>query len=109
VICIEPGGIRPFEFVTEYLGEMYPAWRWCEKQDAFEDALRALELKPALPDFYNILLERPRCDENGYGLAFVDASRKANLGSSLSHSCNSNCYTEVCVCVCVCVCMCICV
>jgi hypothetical protein len=27
-------------------------------------------------------------------LAFVDASRRANLGSSLSHSCNSNCYTE---------------
>lgn len=29
----------------------------------------------------------------------MDASRKANLGSSLSHSCNSNCYTEVRVCV----------
>lgn len=28
-------------------------------------------------------------------MAFVDASRKANLGSSLSHSCNANCYTEV--------------
>jgi hypothetical protein len=76
-------------------GELYPAWRWCEKQDAIEDALKALELKPALPDFYNILLERPRTDGAGYGLAFVDASRRANLGSSLSHSCNANCYTEV--------------
>ncbi|EKU21256.1 set domain protein, partial [Nannochloropsis gaditana CCMP526] len=26
-----------------------------------------LNLKPALPDFYNILLERPRGDANGYG------------------------------------------
>jgi hypothetical protein len=48
-----------------------------------------------LPDFYNILLERPRQDPDGYGLLYVDASQKANVGSSCSHSCNSNCTSSV--------------
>jgi hypothetical protein len=29
------------------------------------------------------------------GLLYVDASRKANLGSSCSHSCDSNCTSAV--------------
>lgn len=36
-----------------------------------------------------------RQDPNGYGLLYVDASQKANLGSSCSHSCNSNCTSAV--------------
>lgn len=46
---------------------MYPPYRWCEKLDVVEQAQRKFELKPTLPDFYNILLERPRQDPRGYG------------------------------------------
>lgn len=85
--------------------------------DVIEAAQSEFELKPTLPDFYNILLERPRQDPAGYGellcsiiscsyvnfivqfefsgLIFVDASQKANMGSSCSHSCNSNCTSSV--------------
>jgi [histone H3]-lysine4 N-trimethyltransferase ATXR3 len=67
VVCINPAGIPPHTFVSEYLGELYPAYRWCERLDVVEQAQQAFELKPALADFYNILLERPRQDPNGYG------------------------------------------
>jgi len=48
-----------------------------------------------LPEFYNILLERPRQDPGGYGLLWIDASQMANLGGSCSHSCHSNCTSAV--------------
>ena len=34
-------------------------------------------------------------DPGGYGLLYVDASQRANVGSSCSHSCNSNCTSAV--------------
>lgn len=40
-------------------------------------------------------LERPQADPRGYGLLFVDASRKAGHGSSLSHSCAPTCEVRV--------------
>jgi CW-type Zinc Finger/Protein SET DOMAIN GROUP 2 C-terminal/SET domain len=40
-------------------------------------------------------LERPQTDPRGYGLLFVDASRKAGHGSSLSHSCAPTCEVRV--------------
>ena len=95
VICINPNGIAAHVFVTEYLGEAYPPYRWCERLDVVDQAQKIYELKPTLPDFYNILLERPRYDPNGYGLLYVDASQKANLGSSCSHSCASNCTSSI--------------
>lgn len=67
VVCIDPSGIEPHVFVTEYLGELYPSYRWCERLDVVEQAQKQFELKPVLPDFYNILLERPRSDPRGYG------------------------------------------
>jgi hypothetical protein len=67
VVCTNPNGIPPHVFVSEYLGELYPAYRWCEKLDVVEQAQKTFELKPTLPDFYNILLERPRHDPQGYG------------------------------------------
>ena len=33
-----------------------------------------------LPDFYNIMLERPRDDEGGYDILFVDAASKVRAG-----------------------------
>lgn len=81
--------------VTFYRGELYPSWRWGEKMDAIELTQRRKGLKPALPDFYNMVLERPQTDPRGYGLLFVDASRKAGHGSSLSHSCDPTCEVRV--------------
>ena len=95
VVCANPQGIAPHVMVSEYLGEIYPPYRWCERLDVVEQAQQTFGLKPTLPDFYNILLERPRQDPGGYGLLYVDASQKANLGSSCSHSCNSNCTSAV--------------
>ena len=43
-------------------------------------------------------LERPQQDPRGYGLLFVDASRKAGHGSSLSHSCAPTCEVRVAAC-----------
>ena len=82
-------------FVDMYLGEIYPAWRWGERADGVEAAQKTLGMKPQLPDFYNILLERPGADADGYGLVYVDATRRANLCSSLSHSCDANCNTYI--------------
>ena len=90
IIVTAPEGIKPHQFISEYLGDIYPPYRWCERLDVVEQAQRKHSMKPTLPDFYNILLERPRQDPAGYGLLFVDASQKSNMGSSCSHSCESN-------------------
>jgi len=90
IICTAPEGIQPHVLISEYLGDIYPPYRWCERLDVVEQAQQKYSLKPTLPDFYNILLERPRQDPQGYGLLFVDASQKSNMGSSCSHSCAAN-------------------
>ena len=81
--------------VTFYRGEVYPSWRWGEKMDAIEITQQRKGLKPVLPDFFNMALERPQIDPRGYGLMFVDASRKAGHGSMLSHSCQPSCEVRV--------------
>ena len=81
--------------VTFYRGEVYPSWRWGEKMDAIEITQQRKGLKPVLPDFFNMALERPQLDPRGYGLMFVDASRKAGHGSMLSHSCQPSCEVRV--------------
>lgn len=67
VICTDPAGIPPHVVISPYLGELYPPFRWCERMDVVEQAQKKFHLKPTLPDFYNILLERPRQDKRGYG------------------------------------------
>ena len=37
-----------------------------------------------LPDFYNIVLERPRDDSKGYDVLFIDAAQKLSSGALLS-------------------------
>ncbi len=88
--------IEPNRLVTFYRGEVYPSWRWGEKMDAISLIQQRNNLKPRLPDFYNMALERPQSDPRGYGLLFVDASRKSGYGSMLSHSCNPSCEVRVC-------------
>jgi type IV secretory pathway TrbD component len=66
---------------------MCPAgWRWFEMQDAIKKITQK-----ELPDFYNILLERPRDDPDGYDLIFVDAAFMGAFASRMSHSCTPNC------------------
>jgi len=67
VICVNPRGIAPNVVVTEYLGDIHLPYRWCERLHVVEQAQELFGLKPTLPDFYNILLERPRQDPKGYG------------------------------------------
>ena len=87
--------VKANTLVTFYRGEVYPSWRWGEKLDAIEMTQQHLGLRPNLPDFYNMALERPQADPKGYGLMIVDASRKAGHGSMLSHSCDPTCEVRV--------------
>ena len=47
-------------FLTLIHSWIFPSRR-CERLDVVEQAQQTFGLKPTLPDFYNILLERPRC------------------------------------------------
>ena len=87
--------VKANTLVTFYRGEVYPSWRWGEKLDAIEMTQQHIGLRPNLPDFYNMALERPQADPRGYGLMIVDASRKAGHGSMLSHSCDPTCEVRV--------------
>ncbi|KAJ7518910.1 hypothetical protein O6H91_20G014700 [Diphasiastrum complanatum] len=93
VVCNTQGGFQKDDFVVEFLGEVYPAWRWYEKQDA----IRSLQKKErdSATEFYNIMLERPKGDAGGYDLVVVDAMHKANYASRICHSCQPNCEAKV--------------
>ncbi|KAL4859889.1 Histone-lysine N-methyltransferase [Chlorella vulgaris] len=71
LICKRQGGIPPLTFVEEYLGEIHTPWRWFEIQDAVKKITG-----DELPDFYNIVLERPKDDPDGYDVLFIDAATK---------------------------------
>eukprot|EP01083_Nonionella_stella_P276925 941403_1 len=95
VICCADGGIAANSFIIEYFGEVYPPWRWFEKQDATKVTERRLGIKDKVPDFFNIMLERHKDDSRGFDVVFVDPIRKGNFGSRLSHSCSPNCTSVV--------------
>ena len=90
---IRPGGLPRLTFVEEYLGEVHSPWRWFEVQDALKKVT-----KDELPDFYNIVLERPRDDPWGYDALFVDAASRGAFASRMSHSCTPNCQAVVMAC-----------
>ncbi|XP_057953048.1 histone-lysine N-methyltransferase ATXR3 [Malania oleifera] len=93
VVCNKDGGFSEDDFVVEFLGEVYPAWKWFEKQDGIRSLQKDSE-DPA-PEFYNIYLERPKGDADGYDLVVVDAMHKANYASRICHSCHPNCEAKV--------------
>ncbi|XP_065013683.1 histone-lysine N-methyltransferase ATXR3-like isoform X1 [Musa acuminata AAA Group] len=93
VVCNKQEGFEQDDFVVEFLGEVYPAWKWFEKQDGIR-ALQKNSQDPA-PEFYNIYLERPKGDSDGYDLVVVDAMHKANYASRICHSCRPNCEAKV--------------
>jgi hypothetical protein len=62
VRCLHAEGISSGRFITRYLGEMYPPWRWFEKTDAIKNAQKKLAYRPTLPDFYNIVSQSVWCE-----------------------------------------------
>lgn len=56
VVVRRRGGLEAGDFVVEFIGEVYPPWRWFEKQDG----IRNIQKKESVAEFYNIYLERPR-------------------------------------------------
>lgn len=93
LVCKREDGIPPLTFVEEYLGEIHTPWRWFELQDAVKKITGS-----ELPDFYNIVLERPKDDPDGYDVLFVDAAAKGAVASRMSHSCTPNCQAVVMAC-----------
>ncbi|KAK7257506.1 hypothetical protein RIF29_31531 [Crotalaria pallida] len=93
VVCDKEEGFGEDDFVVEFLGEVYPVWKWFEKQDGIR-SLQKNSKDPA-PEFYNIYLERPKGDADGYDLVVVDAMHKANYASRICHSCRPNCEAKV--------------
>ena len=79
LLCARGEGLPPLTFVEEYLGEVHAPWRWFEIQDAIKKSS-----KDELPDFYNIVLERPRDDPTGYDCLFIDAASKVALPHRLA-------------------------
>ena len=49
-----------------------------------QDAIKKTS-KDELPDFYNIQLERPKDDDKGYDVLFIDAASKVS-SKALPHS-----------------------
>ncbi|KAJ8763758.1 hypothetical protein K2173_003540 [Erythroxylum novogranatense] len=93
VVCNKEGGFGEDDFVVEFLGEVYPAWKWFEKQDGIRSLQK--DNKDPAPEFYNIYMERPKGDADGYDLVVVDAMHKANYASRICHSCRPNCEAKV--------------
>jgi hypothetical protein len=88
-VCNKQEGFHEGDFVVEFFGEVYPPWRWYEKQDGIR-SLQKKDKDPA-PEFYNIVFERPKGDALGYDVLVIDAMHKANFASRLCHSCRPNC------------------
>ncbi|CAK9199570.1 unnamed protein product [Sphagnum troendelagicum] len=93
VVCNKQEGFHEGDFVVEFFGEVYPPWRWYEKQDGIR-SLQKKDKDPA-PEFYNIVFERPKGDALGYDVLVIDAMHKANFASRLCHSCRPNCEAKV--------------
>ena len=89
IFCKKKEGIKQNELIAPYLGEIYSPYLWYEKQDL----IKSKKLDKNLPDFYNIMLERMKCDPDGYNLIMIDPNSKGNFASRMSHSCVPNCNT----------------
>lgn len=93
MICARQGGIAANTVICRYLGEVYPPWAWFEKQDLLKQKLKDFGMDGNLPEFYNIMLERPPDSRGGYDVLYIDPIFRGNFGSRMSHSCSPNCAT----------------
>jgi len=89
VVCKKP--IKKGEFLIDFLGEIYPPWAWAEKQDAIRSVQKTRGLNDkGPPEFYNMQIERPGGDAEGYSVLFCDAMHENNYAGRLSHTCEPN-------------------
>lgn len=58
--------------------------------DWLQDAIKKTS-KDELPDFYNIQLERPKDDDKGYDVLFIDAASKVSARALPYLRCSASC------------------
>ena len=84
VLCICEEGIKKGDLIGEYIGEVYPPWRWFEKEATKKRVKERVNLRTdELPEFYNMILERP---SRGYNLSSPSSLISPSLPSSSSTS-----------------------
>ncbi|KAI3436022.1 hypothetical protein D9Q98_002079 [Chlorella vulgaris] len=100
VVLLRASGLPAGAFVAEYVGELYSAWRWLERdphsrggRGSSSASKRSIVRLGASDEFFNIALERPPHDGKGFDILFVNAAAKGNFTSRLCHSCEPNCKT----------------
>lgn len=93
--CMQNDGIKANSLINEYYGEIYPPWRWFEKQDVIKQGQNKNKLSKELPEFYNIMFERHGNDPDGYDCLQIDPILRGSYCSRLSHSCFPNCSTVI--------------
>lgn len=101
VVCKKQSGIEKNSLVVKYIGEVYPVWYWCMKQDVIKTFFAMVKKDKVKKfsqyknnynmDFYNIMLEKNIKEPKGRDIVVVDPIIKGNFASRLSHSCNPNC------------------
>eukprot|EP00477_Mikrocytos_mackini_P000494 GAHX01000525.1.p1 GENE.GAHX01000525.1~~GAHX01000525.1.p1 ORF type:complete len:762 (+),score=166.43 GAHX01000525.1:43-2328(+) len=82
--------IKKGQYIDDYLGMLYPMWRWFEREENMKVIRSRLAVKETQPNFYNMVLERLKGDEDGFNAVMVSPSNNANFTSRISHSCNPN-------------------
>ena len=91
LICVRPGGIAPNTYLGAYCGELYPGWRWYEKEAAAQAVRRDVRVSlDEVPVFYNAAVERDGDDPRGYDVLFIDGALKGSILTRASHSCAPN-------------------
>ena len=101
VVCNKQTGIEKNSLVVRYIGEVYPVWYWCMKQDIIKSFFSMIKKDKCKKfaqyknnyniDFYNIMLEKNSKEPKGKDIVVVDPIIKGNFASRLSHSCDPNC------------------
>ena len=101
VLVTCPQGIPSGRFVGQYVGELYTAWRWAEREQrgggggggavvGAVAARKAATRMGASPEYYNIVLERPKADPRGYDVLYVDVSERIFLIFMHTFEANNN-------------------
>jgi len=90
LVVIRDGGIPAGEYLGAYCGELYPAWRWFEKEAAAQAVRRDVKRDDEVPTFYNAAVERELRDPRGYDVLFIDGMVKGSVLTRASHSCEPN-------------------